>query len=99
MKFEASGYLKGFPENKVTIEFNNGELSGDILLLTELEFEAVRLKSLYGGEIGGLNISFSDADMLKNPLAVYLLLHEVCNNLQFRGDIPEIPELEEGTKS
>jgi hypothetical protein len=93
--FKARGVLKGDTSGTVNnIQYKDGILTGDIGLIMLVEVHAGIHQER--GYIPVFNYVPEGPTFVKDATAVFLILHELCEKLQFAGEIPAIPEVQEG---
>ncbi len=87
--FTITGNLRSHKGLKIT--WDNGKLTGDPLLVSEVETEAKIREGESGGPVCG---PYTRNDHLTDPLSAVNLISEVLDKVtKSSGDIPEPPEV------
>lgn len=97
MKFSLKGKIKDSDvKTEYELHFDNGEVTGDMPVTEALKIKAYILSSTVGNVIPAFNYVVDEKNMLKDAMAVYLLFHEICEDVKKKGETPEFADLEEG---
>lgn len=87
-KFKMQGVMKGnFTKIVREIQFDDGELTGDKVLLFEIECLAKDYK-FEAGSIAGIYTPDTD-DYTEDAMAVIMLMNELCTDVKLSGNFPK----------
>lgn len=86
-KYKIRGVVKQLDSDMVReVEFNNGSLTGDLILLTVLQ-DACETYELAGEFENGY--SPETINYAEDALAVIFIMHDICENVQIAGTYPK----------
>lgn len=87
--YKVRGKLSILNDNKVReITVNSGDFTGDSLFVFELSHVLERMEKR--GEPIGYTGYIPEGSYTKDDLAVILTIREICTDVQFSGDVPNV---------